>query len=184
LPLAELAATTHSKPNRLEITMPHPLSPHRFTYSRRLVRLLATLSLTAGLVAVPTAVSAQTGTPYCNSYVSPTSQYGAGDVKVGMLTSNTGEPNGAVGWLWNIYAPNERAGLYSWQVYINGHANTDGGSRGELIIKDNEIHSTLQRITPQRVNWHHGDSFHLDATHLSEAGNITYITPVNYCIIP
>jgi hypothetical protein len=85
--------------------MPHPLSPHRFTYSRRLVRLLATLSLTAGLVAVPTAVSAQTGTPYCNSYVSPTSQYGAGDVKVGMLTSNTGEPNGAVGWLWNIYAP-------------------------------------------------------------------------------
>lgn len=101
-----------------------------------------------------------------------------------MLTSKAGEPNGAVGWLWFIYDPTERAGLYNWQVYINGKPNNDGGSVGRLRIKDDQIHSTLLRITVQMVNWHRGDSFHLDATHLSKAGNTTYITPVNYCIIP
>lgn len=107
---------------------------------RLLVRALTALPLCAGLVAVPSAASAQTGFPACAGYFSPTGQYGAGDVRVGMLTSKAGEPNGAVGWLWFIYDPTERAGLYNWQVYINGKPNNDGGSVGRLRIKDDQIH--------------------------------------------
>lgn len=156
------------------MTRPHSLP--RLARRGRTRTLMAALVALFSVLVVPTASANTPAIPSCLNYISPTQAH-YGDVLVR-------KPNAtALQFDWRIYDPTERAGLYQWRVYINDQPAAAGGYNG-LEIKDDGLHAVLQRVVNGRVMWNPGDTFHLDATHLSEAQNQTYITPYNYCRIP
>jgi hypothetical protein len=141
--------------------------------SLSIARSLAAVLLALLFVVISTGTAS--AAPPCLNYESD--QEG-GKVTVDLRQDPTGAQT-VLTIFWFIKG--DAAGSYSFQNVVNGRPV---GGR-QFQVKDDNLHTAFRMIenNGQTINWHFGDTYHFDATHFAPAENITYVTPVNECVI-